>query len=148
MSPALFLLLMLGITAAAATGQRGVRWRRGRALRALARDRRMHYSARDRFRLADRVAGHFPLCGAADVRVSDLIYGIDEDQYRYVFTVDYTQGVIRTKQRMRRVGSFCEPRSGSASGEESTFPLRLADEAGSVMEQYRQLLPGVSGAMN
>ena len=146
MSPTQFLLVMLAIAVAALTGQRAIRWRRGGRLRDLARRENMHYSPRDRFRLSDRVAAHFPICGAADVRVFDLIYGIDEGDYRYVFTVDYTMGLIRTKQRLRRVGTFREPRG--PAGEPAPISLRLAPEELPLIQQYERLLPEASSSVS
>jgi len=115
------------------------RRRRHRKLRALAAQWRMTYSADDRLRLADKVADRFPIPGAADVHVNDVIYGADKDAYRYVFTAEFTIGVVRTKHRRVRVASFTEPRDRDSV--DSAGPLVLAPDRLSLLEQYRHLAP-------
>ena len=137
MSPASFLALTIGITAAAMAAQMLVRQRRRRALRELARAWDMHYSPGDRFRLAARVAERFPVPGAADVRVNDLIYGNENDLYRYIFSAEYTEGVIRSKKRVRRVMTFTEPKGRSDATRWSSFVL--GDKEKPIVEQYREL---------
>jgi hypothetical protein len=137
MSPASFLALTIGITAAALAAQMLVRRRRRRALRELARVWDMHYSAGDRFRLAARVAERFPVPGAADLRVNDLIYGNEDELYRYIFSAEYTEGVIRSKRRVRRVMTFTEPKGRSDATKWSTFVL--ADKEKPLVDQYKEL---------
>jgi hypothetical protein len=114
-----------------------VRGRRSRAVRALAGEFQMNYSAGDRFHLADRVAGVLPCPGAADVQVSDLLYGGDETSYRYVFTANYTTGVVLTKRRVGQVVRFIEPQQREDGG---GGQLTAADREMGVLEQYRELL--------
>ena len=109
-APAQFLAMMLLITAAAGLIRVIVRRRHLQQLRALAAARKMHFSADDRFRLATKIAPRLPVPGAAGIRVIDLLYGIEEQNYRYVFVTEYTTGVLRTKTGIRRVATFCEPR--------------------------------------
>jgi hypothetical protein len=137
MSPASFLALTIGITAAALAAQMLVRRRRRRALRELARVWDMHYSPGDRFRLAARVAERFPVPGAADLRVNDLIYGNEDELYRYIFSAEYTEGVIRSKRRVRRVMTFTEPKGRSVATKWSTFVL--ADKEKPLVDQYKEL---------
>jgi hypothetical protein len=137
MSPASFLALTIGITAAALAAQMLVRRRRRRALRELARVWDMHYSPGDRFRLAARVAERFPVPGAADLRVNDLIYGNEDELYRYIFSAEYTEGVIRSKRRVRRVMTFTEPKGRSDATKWSTFVL--ADKEKPLVDQYKEL---------
>jgi hypothetical protein len=137
MSPASFLALTIGITAAALAAQMLVRRRRRRALRELARVWDMHYSPGDRFRLAARVAERFPVPGAADLRVNDLIYGHEDELYRYIFSAEYTEGVIRSKKRVRRVMTFTEPKGRSDATKWSTFVL--ADKEKPLVDQYKEL---------
>ena len=138
LTPAQFLAVMLLITAGAAVAQVVIRQRRVSQLRALAEEWRMHFSATDRFQLAPRVAPRLPVPGAAAVRVSDLLYGIERENYRYVFCTEYTTGVLRTKTGNRRVATFAEPRDGS--GAAATACLRFAPESLPLVEQYRHLL--------
>src|SRR5205085_8071945 len=79
-----------------------------RRMMALAREWRMHYARDDRFNLAPRVAERLPLPGAADVRIADLIYGSEEGTRRYVFSAQYTSGVVRRKRRFKCVASLEE----------------------------------------
>ena|SRR5438874_8659802 len=136
MTPLEFLAVVMLVTAIAGAVQYILRQRHVAQLRALAEEWKMHYSATDRFRIAPRVAPRLPVPGAAAVRVGDLLYGIENDQYRYLFAAEYTTGVLRTKTGVRRVGTFSEPRDPSGPrGDELTF----APEALPLIEQYRHL---------
>ena len=86
------------------------RRQRHRALRRLAVEWRMTYSRTDSLRLTPKVAARFPIPGAANLRVSDVIYGIEHDRYRFVFVAEFTTGTVSAKRRQRRVASFSEPR--------------------------------------
>src|SRR3954447_24389250 len=110
MDPVVFLMIVAGVTAAAVLVNAIVRRVRSGKLKGLAAEWGMHYSARDRFHLADRIAPRIPCAGAADVRVIDLIYGLQRERFRYVFTAEYTEGVVRTKHRRRRVVAMTEPK--------------------------------------
>src|SRR5947207_3229341 len=114
MEPQLFLFSLILITAAAAATHVLRRRMRARRLRALAAQWGMHYAPNDQFQLADRVAPQLPCPGAADVRVTDLIYGLKGERFRYIFTAEFTQGVVRTKHRARRVVSMTEPKDRAA----------------------------------
>jgi hypothetical protein len=138
MTPQLLLILLLEISAAAILWQYVTRRRRTRRLEALAREWNMHFSPGDRFKLASRVAERFPVPGAAGVRVLDLVYGMKGERFHYVFTVDYTRGVVRTKKRLRRVAGFSEPRE-RAGGAELGGELVLADAGLETTAQYRQV---------
>jgi hypothetical protein len=138
MLPAYFLLLVVALTLAAWLAYVSRRGLQQRALRKLAAEWRMQYSPGDRFRLSDRVAERFPVPGAADVRVVDLIYGSTEHNcYRYIFSCEFTQGVVRLKRRGRRVATFSEPKDRSTAADWS--PLVLAPEDISTLEQYKRL---------
>jgi hypothetical protein len=147
MTPLEFLALMLTVTALAA-GVHFVRRRRHVArLRRLASEWELHFSAVDRFRLAPRIAQRLPVPGAAAVRVVDLLYGIERQNYRYVFATEYTTGVLRSKSGVKRVATFCEPREaggggGGGGGAAGTNPCELvfAPEGLDLIEQYRHLL--------
>jgi hypothetical protein len=138
----MFLWLTIATTAIAAGAQFLRRQARTRRLRQLAARQSMHYSPGDRFRFASKVAEHFPVPGAADVRVSDVIYGSRDELHRYVFAVDYTRGVVRTKRRLRRVAAFVEPRGQR----ERRIELHLADPALPALQQYETLCDLVSAA--
>ena len=96
-TPAQFLAMVLLVTAAAGLVRVIVRRRHVQQLRMLAAKWKMHFSADDRFRLATRIAPRLPVPGAAGIRVADLLYGIEDENYRYVFAAEYTTGVLRTK---------------------------------------------------
>jgi hypothetical protein len=136
LSPTEFLGLLVSVTIAAMVIEIVRRRRRINRLQALATQWRMHYSTHDPFHLAPRVAQLLPIPGAAAVRVTDLIYGIEGDQYRYIFTAEFTTGVIRTKARGRVVASFTEPRDPGATRKLSPI---FAPERLESLEQYRHL---------
>jgi hypothetical protein len=138
MTPGLLLLSCVLLTAAAAVLDVLSHRHRGRALRALAAQWRMNYHPADQLRLASKVLPRLPVPGAANVRVMDLIYGSDRDRYRYVFSVEYTIGVVGPKRRVVRVATLSEPRERGGSG---PITLRLAPDEGSIIDQYRSLGP-------
>jgi hypothetical protein len=139
MSPLILLICVIVLTIAAVAADS---YRRGQthcALRELARQRHMHFSRYDQLRLTTRVAVHLPIPGAAYVRVIDLIYGSEGGRHRYVFTAEYTAGVIRSKKRIRRAATFTEPRDRSDAKEPCHIQLAGADL--SLIDQYKALLP-------
>jgi hypothetical protein len=137
MTPLVFLLLTLLATAAAVGADLLVRRHRRSQLLALAADLKMAYSPHDRFALAERVAQHFPIPGAAAVRVVDLLYASDARGYRYLFCAQYTIGVIRSKSPQRRAAALVEPRGATPSEIWST--LHLAPAHLPLLDQYRHL---------
>jgi hypothetical protein len=141
--PPLFMLLGLTILTIVAVGVDAFGRRRGHvALRRLASERRMHFSPHDQLRITSRVATHLPIPGAAYVRVFDLVYGSEGGRHRYVFTAEYTAGVMRAKKRVRRAATFSEPRQRSESSSICSIQLGPADL--SLIEQYRSLLDAKS----
>jgi hypothetical protein len=96
----------------------------------------MHYTARDVFGLAPHIAHRLPVVGAADVRVSDLIYGSDQTGLQYIFCAEYTAGVIRSKSRRRCVVSVVEPKS---TGQIDWTTLHIAAVELPLVDQYRSL---------
>jgi hypothetical protein len=128
---------MIVLTAGAAAAQIVARARHVSQLKALAATWKMHFSAGDRFRLAPRVAERLPVPGAAGVRVFDLIYGIEQDHYRYLFSTEYTVGVLRTKTGCRQVATFTEPREPGSATKRSELLFAPADLP--MIEQYRRL---------
>ena len=143
MPPLEFLIFLIAITAGAAAVEAGRRYRHMRALRRLAAERGMHFSSTDRFRLAPRVAQRLPVPGAAAVRVLDLLYGVERDNYRYVFAAEYTTGVLRSKTGVRRVATFAEPRDPAGNRTSDIGDLVFAPEGLSLVEQYKHLLEQV-----
>jgi hypothetical protein len=139
MTPAALFCLSLLVTVLAAVGDILLRRRRCKRLQRLAAEWEMNYSPRDQFRLTPRVARNFPVPGAARIRVVDLIYGIECDLYRYVFTAEYTTGIVSGKRRILRAGSFCEPRDRGGEANQSTITLAPAHLP--LIEQYRKLTP-------
>jgi hypothetical protein len=143
MSPLYFLGLVALLTAAARLLEAGHRRRRRTAIEPLARSSHLHYSATDRFGLALKVTPLFPIPGAAEVRVLDLLYGREGEHYRYVFSAEYTVGVTRGKHRYRRVVTLRERRD-RANGLPGTPAIELAPENLTLAEQYKWLLDRVS----
>jgi len=145
MTPLQFLLLASGVTAIAAGVNYVLRQRQLRALRELAAAWNMHFSPTDRFRLAARIVPRLPVPGAAAVRVTDLLYAIEREQYRYIFLTEYTVGVLRTKHGLQRVATFCEPRDAPpqesiAAAAAPDGPLEFAPEELPLVQQNQHLL--------
>jgi hypothetical protein len=116
------------------------RRRTRRVLRRLAAEWRMTYSRADSLRLTPRVAGRFPIPGAANLRVTDVIYGIEHDRYRYVFLAEFTTGTVSAKRRQTRVATFSEPRDRQQRTR-AAAPVVLAPPTGKLVDQYRHLAP-------
>lgn len=133
MTPAAYLLLIVAITVAMALGWRIVRFVRRRRMRRAAAAWQLRYCPADQFRLARRLAGEFPIVGAADFYVLDLMYGGDTAVYRYLCTVEYTLGLTRHKQRHRRVIQLIEPRGPG----QSDLQIQIAPTDRPLLEQYR-----------
>jgi hypothetical protein len=98
----------------------------------------MNYSPRDQLKLGSRIASQFPVPGAANLRVTDLIYGTERARHRYVFTAEFTVGVVHRKRRIVRAAAFVEAREAS----EDAGELTLAPADLPLAEQYRRLAPG------
>ena len=138
MTPGLLLTLLLGTTVAAWLIDALRRRRRREAVRALAAGWRMNFGRADTLQLTARVARHFPVPGAAALRVYDVVYGSAGAAYRYVFTAEYTLGVTGGKRRLTRVAAFTEPRDRRQGGRAE---LVLGEEGASLLEQYAALAP-------
>ncbi len=139
MTPAGLFTLTIAVTAASAAVDGLLQRRRSRMLRGLAAEWRLNYSAADPLHIASKVASHFPIPGAANLRVKDLIYGSERERYRYVFTAEFTAGVVRTKCRLTRVATFSEPRD--RDDPDAMSPIILAPKSGTLLEQYQHLVP-------
>jgi hypothetical protein len=138
MSPLELLGLAIAITGVSAMVHRIMRRRWQRAVRALATSWQMHYAPRDQWRLTPRVAAAFPLIGAANVRIIDVVYGTDRHTLRYVFTAEFTLGVVNRKRRLIRAAAFSEPRQSSQSDANS---LQLAPANLPLRDQYLHFAP-------
>lgn len=137
MAPLVFLAAMTGLTAVAWMIHAAVRSGQRRALRRLAGQWQMRYSERDLFHIGQRIAEIFPVAGAADVRVMDLIYGTQGQRHRYLFTAQYTAGEVHDQRREERAMTFCESMEGGGACDRS--PLVLGEEGYELVEQYRRL---------
>jgi len=137
MRPIIFLLLMLGLTVWALALGEAQRRRRHRQARRLAREWEMLFSETDTLALAARVAPSLPVPGAAEVVVHDLIYGSSGTERVYIFSAVYTQGVLGTKRRVRRVVKVLE-----SSSDMKRPIVTLADASLAWIEQYRQVKNG------
>jgi hypothetical protein len=136
MPPFDLLILLIAVTIGAVLIDR---WRHGRergAYRRLAAEYRMHYSPGDPLRLTPRVAAQLPVPGAAGVRVIDLLYRTDDENHYYIFTAEYTLGVVGPKHRIRRGAALIESKTLG----EMTKPVRLAPVELPLIEQYRNLI--------
>jgi hypothetical protein len=147
MSPWQVLALTLAVTLFAYAAELVRRRWHQRALRRLAADWRMTFAQTDTLRLTPKVARHFPIPGAANLHVVNVIYGSDADRYRYVFTAEYTVGVVNAKRRNVRVASLTEPRDrarGAAAAGAAPTSVVLAPAELSLLEQYRHMAPAGS----
>ncbi len=135
MSPLELLILTLAVTAAAGGWHYLTRYQERQLLRKLAREVGMNFAPGDRFRLTGRVRDRFPVPGAANLRVGDVLYGSSGQRHRYLFTVHYTQGVLRTKHRCRRVGGVIE----SSDRRSEAIAFLLAADQPNILDQYRSL---------
>lgn len=145
LSPAVVLVVLVALSVLAALIDKASRRRRKRALRQLAVQWQMTYSATDQLRVAAKVVARLPVPGAADVYVTDVIYGGEGDSYRYWFTAEYTIGAVRVKRRQVRVGTFSEPRDRKAGG--VAGPVAFASEGLPLIEQYLKLGPRQSAPL-
>ena len=73
-APVIYLLFLLAILFAAIVAGAMSRFRRRRKLRICARRWNMHFAPGDRLRLARRIAEQFPVIGAANISVRDLLF--------------------------------------------------------------------------
>jgi hypothetical protein len=138
-SPGIALSVLVALSCVAALIEVISRRRRRKSLRQLAANWQMTYSPRDRLRVLAKIASHFPVPGAADIFVRDVIYGGQGEQYHYVFIVEYTTGVIRGKRRQCRVATFSESRDRRSS--HAPGPVTFAPEHLAVPQQYEALGP-------
>jgi hypothetical protein len=134
MQPTTFLAATLCITLGAWAIHKFLRHRSTGELRRLAVQWQAHYAPSDCFDILPHVLEHLPVPGAANVVVFDVLYSQDHDRYQYVFTVEYTQGVIQQKYRRRRVGMLREARE--SRGGEGWLQLELAPAELPLLRQY------------
>jgi hypothetical protein len=134
MNPVEFLLTILLITVLAMILNEVRRRVRRRALRDLGAQWGMIYSPTDHLLLQQRIGGAFPIPGLANIVIEDVLYGVEEGRRRYIFTAQYTRGVIRRKKRISHAVSCHETCDGSALS-----PLVLAPVELPIVEQYRWL---------
>lgn len=133
MSPAAYLVLTVSVAAGAVIANRQMDHRRHQRLRRAAAKWRLHYSVSDQFRLSTRITELFPIPGAADLRIADLMYGIRGHRHSYIFTADFTTGLMHTNDRRRRVVHFSEPRERNSP---TASRVELAPENLPLLEQY------------
>ena len=142
MTPLDVLSFTVCATAVAVAAESLAARRRRIVLRRLAAEWRMTYSRVDSLRLTPKISHTFPVPGAANLRVTDVIYGIDHERYRYVFRAEFTTGTVRRKTRVARVATFSEPRDRQRS--QATPTVALAPDTGSLVDQYRHLAPAMT----
>jgi hypothetical protein len=140
LSPIIYLILLLVILFGAVTSDAIVRFARQRKLRAAARKWNMHFAPGDRLRLAKRIIGQFPVPGAANVSVRDLLFRTQDSRHQYLFTVDYTVGVIRGKVGRSRVAGFTEPVSRGGKTNSMPSSLTLAPPNLTGLHAYEHVL--------
>jgi hypothetical protein len=115
-------------------------------MRRLAGEWKMSYVPLDVFNLAGRISRCFPIAGAAELRVVDLIYGLREGRRRYVFTAEYTVDLAGAHRRECRAMSVCEPPDASgpcASLDAAPEHLPLIEQYNSLREQELRAGAGV-----
>ena len=139
-TPQLYLILLLGILLVGVLAGGVSQFRCRRKLRACAGRWNMHFAPGDRLALARRIVGQFPVPGAASIRVRDLLYRTADNRHQYLFTVDYTVGVIRGKAGRSRVAGFSEPVSRGGRGETAGPVLTLAPAHLSGPAAYEHIL--------
>jgi hypothetical protein len=142
MTPIDVLAFTVFVTAVAVAAESIAARRRRKVLRRLAAEWGMTYSAFDSLRLTPRVARAFPIPGAANLRITDVIYGIENERYRYVFRAEFTLGTVRNRRRLARVATFSEPRDRQRP--QGSSPVVLAPDAGEMVDQYRHLAPALA----
>ena len=69
--------------------------------------------------------------------MQDVIYGTEEQSYRYYFAVHYTTGVLKRKVEELSVCTVTEPRE--REGGDGFSPLATAPGELTVIEQYEHL---------
>jgi hypothetical protein len=97
----------------------------------------MRFLPEDRFDLTRRLMRNFPIPGAGDLRVIDLIYATHGDTHRYVFTAEYTAPLDAGHRRERAVMTVCEPKEHATDSALST-PVAAPDDL-PVIDQYAYL---------
>jgi hypothetical protein len=139
--PILLLCLLLGVTAAASIADALARHARAHRLSQLAAAWDLRFTPEDRFQLTPRIASQFPTPGAADVVVRDILYGQEPGgRLRYLFTIEYTVGVLRTKRRRSAVGMVVEsPHTAAAAAASPDPDLVLAPTTMPTNDQYEWL---------
>ena len=144
-SPVVLLIAVVGVTVVAAVADALIDRARRARLAALASTWGMRFTPDDRFQLTPRIAAHFPTPGAADVVVRDLMYAEDgPSAFRYLFTVEYTVGVLRTKRRRLGVGTVREATRAGGAGlgggaDEPFSDVTLAPRDLPMTQQYEWL---------
>lgn len=143
MTPPSFVLAAVALTLLAYLLHRAMRHRLKAGLRQLARQHRLSYVQDDLFGLGDRIAGRFPVPGGADIRILDVLYATQGARHRYLFTAEYTRGVINRHVREAMVLSFCEASEG---GDPCPSALLAGDETMRVIDQYEAMLKDLPAA--
>lgn len=136
-SPLFFLILLIAITGVAAIVARSMRQRGARRIEELARGWNLRFAPEDRFHLSLQVASLIPIPGAADVVVRDIIYRQDSGCYWYLFTVEYTVGVLRTKHGRCAAGVLTESRTCPTG--QAYSPVTLGSRDLPLEDQYTAL---------
>jgi hypothetical protein len=137
MIPLTFLTVTLLITLVAFVLHLAARRDMSARLQKLATKHCMQYAEHDLFQITPRVIERFPIPGASDLRIGNVVYRRAGARYRYVFTIEYTLGVVRTKERISRAGTFCEPHDRACPADWSN--LVLAPENLCLPDQYALL---------
>jgi hypothetical protein len=135
--PLIALGMVLAATGVAVVVDAAQRRARRHALRGLSSRLRMTYSSHDHLRVLPKIACQFPVPGAADLCVRDVIYASQGESHRYVFTVEYTTGAVGRKRRHVCVASFCEARDWLCP--EPMGPIVLAPAELALVAQYEAL---------
>jgi hypothetical protein len=135
-TPGLLLATLLVITLIVVIVEGARHARQAERVRKLARQWGMNFGRRDTLRLTARVARAFPIPGASALRILHVVYGAQGDRYRYIFTAQYTVGVIGAKSRQSRVATLSEPRDRRR---QEDALLEMTESDAPLLEQYEVL---------
>jgi hypothetical protein len=136
--PSTFFWILLAITGVAWLLDHLIPLGRVRRMSRWAAEAKLFYSPVDRLGIAPRVARMLDFPGAANVRVFDLMYRSDGHFHYYLFTVEYSRGVMHRRTRVVQVAALDDP--VGPAGCASDPALRSVAGGLPRLEQYRLLL--------
>ena len=137
MSPTSFFLMLLSASVVAFLVHAVFRHHCQKRFDAMAAELKMHYAEEDRFQLTPRVREQLPPEMSADLVVKDVLYYLDGDRHRYLFTIECITGDPLSETRFQRAATFCE--TLGRNSEKGWSKLRLAQKQRCLFKQYLSL---------